>query len=146
MLRKALAAGFAALWILSAFHTVDFGVWILENVLTVLAVGWVWTTRKVLPLSNASYVLIVLFLLAHEVGAHYTYEKVPIGIWLRPFFGLVRNDYDRIVHFCFGLLLTLPCYELMRRSLDGPRWLVLMTPMMVITGFSAFYEVAEAYA
>ncbi len=144
--KYALAAVFLFFWILSAIHTVEFGVWILENVLTVLALAWILSTRRVLPLSDTSYFLIALFLLLHEVGAHYTYEKVPVGFWLRPIFGLIRNDYDRIVHFSFGLLLTLPCYESMKRSLNGPRWLLLMTPMMTITAFSAFYEIAEAYA
>src|SRR5580658_4388637 len=108
--RPTISAVFVALWVARAFHTVDPGVWLLENVLTFLAVGWVVATRKALPLSDASYFLIAVFLLMHEVGAHYTYEKVPFGFWIQPHFKLLRNDYDRMVHFCFGLLLTLPCY------------------------------------
>lgn len=146
MLRPILGVIFVLLWIFSAIHPVDGGVWVLENVLTFLAVGWVLSTRRLLPLSNLSYFLIALFLLMHEVGAHYTYEKVPVGFWIRPWFGFVRNDYDRIVHFSFGFLLALPCYESLRRFFNGPRWLILMAPIMILAGMSAFYEIAEAYA
>jgi putative membrane protein len=141
-----LAILFAVCWILSAIHPVDMGVWLLENVLTLQAVLWVWFTRRLLPLSDLSYFLIAAFLLMHEVGAHYTYELVPIGFWIKPWFGLVRNDWDRIVHFAFGFLLVVPCYESLRRFFNGPPWLVWLAPSILIAGMSAFYEIAEAYA
>jgi putative membrane protein len=103
-------------------------------------------TSRAMPLSDLSWLLIASFLLLHEVGAHYTYELVPFGFWLRPKFGFIRNDYDRIVHFCFGLLLALPCYESLKPRLKGPRWLPLLAPVIFLTGMSGFYEIAEAYA
>ncbi len=144
--RTILVTSFLALWVLSAIRPVDFGVWMLENVLTLLAVAWVIFTSRAIPLSNLSWLLVALFLLLHEVGAHYTYELVPVGFWLRPEFGFVRNDYDRIVHFSFGLLLALPCYESLKPRLKGPRWLPLLAPVIFLTGMSGFYEIAEAYA
>ena len=143
---RALAAVFFIFWIVSAIHPIDRGVWLLENVLTFFAVVWLAFTRRQLPLSNSSYLLIVVFLLMHEVGAYYTYELVPFGFWIKPYFGLVRNDWDRIVHFAFGFLLALPCYESLRRFFVGPQWLFWLAPFLMITAMSAFYEVAEAYA
>jgi putative membrane protein len=144
--RAILVTVFLALWILSGIRPVDSGVWILENVLTLLAVAWVIFTSRAMPLSDLSWLLIASFLLLHEVGAHYTYELVPAGFWLRPKFGFIRNDYDRIVHFCFGLLLALPCYESLKPRLKGPQWLPLAAPVIFLTGMSGFYEIAEAYA
>ncbi len=141
-----LAAVFLALWILSAVSTVTLGVWALENVLVLIAVIWVAVTFKSIPLSNLAYVLIVLFLVLHEVGAHYTYEKVPFGNWLRPAFGFSRNNYDRIVHFAFGLLITLPAYEIFQPFMRGPRWLKYFQPVLLILFLSAGYEIVEAYS
>ncbi len=39
------------------------------------------------------------------IGSHldcrrtFTYEKVPIGLWVQEWFDLARNDYDRLGHF-----------------------------------------------
>ena len=42
---------------------------------------WCWSSGfRRLPLSDVSYVLLFLFLVLHEVGAHYTYSEVPIGL------------------------------------------------------------------
>lgn len=144
--RALLTAGFLVLCLASSIHTVDIRVWLLENVLVLIAVAWVALTWRTLPLSNFSYLLLYLFLLIHEVGAHYTYEKVPIGFWLKAPTGFVRNDFDRIVHFSFGFFLALPCYESLRQFISRSRLLLWTAPIIVLTAFSAFYEIAEAYA
>lgn len=144
--RNTLAGVFLVIWILSVIHPIEMGVWWLENVLVFIAVIWLFFTRNLFRLSNLSYLLIAVFLAMHEVGAHYTYEQVPFGFWIKPMFGLVRNDWDRIVHFSFGFLLALPVYETLRQSFRGPQWLFWLTPFLMITSMSAFYEVAEAYA
>ena len=66
--------------------------------------------RNKMPMS--AFVGILLFGFLHVVGARYIYSYVPykdwcvsLGIVDVDFFQDPRNQYDRFVHFCFGLLL-----------------------------------------
>ncbi|MBZ5603946.1 MAG: DUF2238 domain-containing protein [Acidobacteriia bacterium] len=130
----------------SIVRPVEMGVWVLENVLVLIMAAWLIATRRTLPLSAFSYLLIGMFLMMHEAGAHWTYEQVPLGLWLKPIFHAQRNDYDRIVHFAFGLLLALPAYETLRRFFPGSRVLAWLAPVITLTALSGFYEIAEAFA
>ncbi|WP_447984946.1 DUF2238 domain-containing protein [Nitrospira sp. Nam74] len=89
------------------------------NILPVLFVSVLVTTHRRVPLSNASYVLITVWLTLHTVAVHYTYPKVPFGIWLDQWFDFHRNHFDRIVHFSFGSFLTLPLVEVFRRRCNA---------------------------
>jgi putative membrane protein len=102
-------------------------------------------THRRFPLSTLSYVLITLYLTLHTIGVHYTYAKVPFGIWLEQLFDLHRNHFDRIVHFCFGLLLTYPLFEIFGR-LEGARgWLLYYLPVVTILSASGVWEILESW-
>lgn len=81
-----------------------------------------WLLRR-WPLSTAAIACIWLFLLLHTLGARWIYSYVPYDDWARmvsghdlsSLFGTTRNGYDRLVHFAFGALLTLPVAESARR-------------------------------
>jgi putative membrane protein len=96
--------------------------WWLENLvvfvfLLALALSW-----RLTRLSNTSYLLLFLFLCAHEYGALWSYSNVPLGELAKPFLHTDRNHYDRLVNFLFGLLITYPAYEAcsaLRASADG---------------------------
>ena len=114
---QTLAAAFALLWVALALSPFDRSDWLLENVLTAVGVGVLVSTRRVLPLSNASYVSIFVFFCLHTIGAHYTYSEVPyLEAWAsltgEPVpAGGTRNHFDRIIHFLYGLMLTRPWRE-----------------------------------
>ena len=79
--------------------------WALENTLVFILVPlMIWAYRK-LPLSDLSYLLILLYLGIHVFGAHYKYSDVPLGEWMKGILHTQRNHYDRVAHFSFGLLL-----------------------------------------
>jgi putative membrane protein len=103
-----------------------------------------WLTRRRFRFSDASYFLLGLFLSLHAVGAHYTYSLAPPGEWLRDWFSLDRNHYDRLVHFAFGLLLALPAWEMLR-GVTGlrPSPAVLLSLCVILAG-SGLYEILEA--
>ena len=109
-----LAAAFAIVWLGLAIEPRHRADWALENVLTAIAVALLALTRRRVPLSRLSYTLIFLFLTLHAVGAHYTYSEVPYDAWftaltgksLNEALGWQRNNFDRFVHFIYGLLLT----------------------------------------
>jgi putative membrane protein len=105
-----------------------------------LALGWWALTRR--PLSNLSVAAIGLFVALHLLAAHWSYSFVPYRDWL----GLAeggRNQFDRLVHFLFGLLFTLPLVELARRYLGQGRAMALLFAFLAIQATSAVYEIFE---
>src|SRR6266513_6387866 len=139
-----LTAFCAVIWALASIHPVDRQAWILENLLVVLFGLALWLSHHRLQLSNASYIFIALFLILHIIGAHYTYAKMPFGLWARNFFGLSRNHFDRVAHFGFGFFLAFPVRELLLRF-SGIRhcWSFWMAPA-VILALSGLFEIIES--
>ena len=117
---------------------------LLENACVFVCVGVLVFTYRRLPLSDLSYLLILVYLSIHEWGAHYKYSDVPLGEWIKPWLHTKRNMYDRIAHFSFGLLLSYPLQEvLMRRVGVRSGWRYVL-PVEAILSFSAIYEILEA--
>lgn len=114
--------------------------WVLENILVVLFVGFLVLSRRRLPLSDLSYSLIFVYLVLHEIGAHYTYSLVPID-WQT--LGFARNHYDRVVHFSFGLLLALPFREWFRTVARTRGFWSYYLPLDVVLASSVAYEIIE---
>jgi putative membrane protein len=95
--------------------------------------------------------LVFVFLVLHEIGAHYTYSEVPYNDWTRALFGtslneilgLERNHFDRLVHFCYGFLLGYPMREIYIRKgwLHGR--LTYTFPVVITLGISALFEMLE---
>lgn len=125
--------------------------WLLENVLALALVLALLLAHRRFRLSTLSLGMIFAFLCVHEVGAHYTYSRVPYDQWstlltgvsVNQIFGLERNHYDRLVHLSYGLLLVWPMREVLLRltPLRGA-WLALMT-LNVVLATSAGYELIE---
>jgi putative membrane protein len=141
-----LCGMFALVWIVSAIHPVMPVDWWVENGLVFVCVGLLIATHRWIVFSELSYVLILVFLCLHEWGAHYRYATVPIGEWVKAVFHTTRNDYDRVVHFAFGLLLAYPHREvLLRKAKLNWRWAAMLTPILIL-GYGAGYEIIEAVA
>lgn len=118
--------------------------WFLENLLVFLFIPILIFTFRRAPLSNTSYVLILVFLSLHEVGAHYKYGYVPAGEWAKPLLHTQRNHFDRLVHFSFGLLLTYPIREILLRKAGLRGFWSYYLPVDAIVALSAIYEMLEA--
>jgi len=132
------------LWIALAISPRDRGDWFLENLLIFISGAVLAITYRWFQFSNASYLLILIFLAFHTIGAHYTYAKVPAGFWLQHWLHLSRNHYDRGIHFAFGFLLVYPMTEVLARSarvkeIWGP-WLAAAA----LWALSSFFEIVEA--
>jgi putative membrane protein len=144
-LHKVLLAWYVLFWIAMAISPTDRSDWVLENLLSVTFVAVLLATYPRFRLSNLSYVLITLFLTLHGIGAHYTYSEVPLGFWLKDWLGLSRNHYDRIVHFCFGLLMAYPFREvLMRKGGLRDPWSFVVAVATVQAG-SDLFEIVESW-
>jgi putative membrane protein len=109
-----------------------------------------WLLRR-WPLSTSSVACIWLFLLLHTLGARWIYSYVPYDDWARAvsghdissLFGTTRNGYDRLVHFSFGALLTLPIAESALRRGGLPWGWSLAFAFAAVGLGSALYEIFE---
>src|SRR5262245_51965650 len=125
--------------------------WLLENVLLFAAVPVLVATHRSLPLSRISYTLIFCFLCLHTVGAHYTYALVPYDTWaewmtgrtLSSLTGWQRNNFDRVVHFSYGLLLAYPVREVFLRVADVRGFWGYYLPLDVVMATSMLFELIE---
>jgi putative membrane protein len=138
-----MAAWLLLLWVVTAIEPFNRRDWLLENLLVFFYIGLLLATYPSFRFSVLSYLLFTIFMSLHLVGAHYTYSEVPFGFWLQDAMDLGRNPYDRIVHFCFGLLMAYPLREWLLR-VTGVRagWSYFLTVALVLA-FSGFYEVME---
>ena len=156
--RLSYEATLAVLGSVLAIETVWLGIapvsrstWLLENLLVVLLVGGLAATYRRFRLSRISYTLIFLFLLLHEVGAHYTYSLVPydeaferlFGVSLNQKLGFQRNHFDRLIHFAYGLLFAYPIREVFLRVVDVRGFWGYALPLDVTMSTSMIYELIE---
>ena len=143
-LPKVLLAIFGLTWLLLAIRPIDRLTWIFENLPVFALIPVLLCTYKRFQFSNFSYVLITAFLILHTIGAHYTYSEMPIGNWFRDHWGLARNHYDRLLHLFFGLLITLPFWELVNRHLGLCARVSALAAIHAILAWSMVYELLEA--
>ena len=141
---------FGVIWALLAVDPFDRRDWLLENVLLVAFAAALLASRRALPLSRISYTTIFVFLLLHTIGAHYTYSLVPWQDWLHALTGAAapappadRNDFDRLVHFGYGLLLAYPIREVFLRVAELRGFWGYFFPLSVTLSTSVLYELAE---
>lgn len=138
-----LLAVFTLTWCWAAWNPLHPDDWLLENYLIFISVPLILITARVFRLSRVSYTLITLFMCLHVIGSHYTYAEVPFGETLRVWIGAERNMYDRLVHFCFGLLLAYPVREVLIRLAGLRGFWAYFFPVDVTFAFSSIYEIIE---
>jgi putative membrane protein len=137
---------FAAAWTTAAISPANRQVWMLENIWVVIGIFGMSLAFRRFPFSDTGYLLISIYILLHVIASHYTYEGVPAGFWVEQKLGLSRNDYDRYVHFAFGLLLTYPTRELFLYVRPGmPNWLTHYLSVNSTMALSAVHEIMEAF-
>jgi putative membrane protein len=125
--------------------------WLLENALVVIFVGAMFASYRKLTLSRISYFLIFLFLSLHMVGAHYTYSEVPYDAWFakltghgfNELVGWERNNFDRVVHLAYGLLLAYPIREVFLRVVRLKGFWGYLFPLDITMSTSMLYELIE---
>ena len=78
------------------------------------------------------------------VGGHYTYAEVPLFDWIRDWFDLERNNYDKVGHFVQGFVPAIIAREILIRKqvVSGKGWLAFII-VSVCLAISAFYELIE---
>ena len=142
---KVLLIIFLIFWIVLAINPSYRGVWISENVLFIIFLFVLIFTYKKFRFSKTSYFMIFLMGILQTIGAHYSYAEVPLGFYLSEILDLSRNHYDRIIHFLFGLLLTLPAYEFLteKKFLKKNSMFTLLCIVLFAFATGAIYEILE---
>jgi putative membrane protein len=146
-----LLCAFLLLWVVLAISPWDRKDWMLENALAVVGVLLLVFTAKSFPLSRISYTLIFIFMCLHEIGAHYTYAEVPYETFFQDAFGFSfnglwgweRNNFDRVVHFSYGLLLAYPIREVFYRIANVKGFWGYFLPLDLTMSTSMIFELIE---
>lgn len=147
-----LLAAFAIVLAVLAIDPASRSDWLLENVLVALALPLlVWAYRRI-RLSNAAYTLLFVFSVLHEIGAHYQYSEVPYEQWfaaisgggsIDALFGFERNQYDRLLHFLYGVLVTPAVTEMICARVDLRGIWRYMLPATFMFSHGMVYELFE---
>ena len=133
--------------LLSGIAPYDRTTWWLEIFPVLIGAPLLLLTARRFPLTPLTYTLLAVHALILIVGGRYSYARVPLGFWVQDFFGLARNDYDRLGHFAQGFIPAILVREILLRTspLRPGRWLFALVTATCLA-FSAFYELFEWWA
>jgi putative membrane protein len=142
---------FLVVWGLLAVAPYDRGDWLLENLLTMVFVPLIVVSYWLVRFSLVSYAFIFLFLCLHSLGAHYTYAEVPYDAWSEAYLGFSvdqalgwsRNNFDRCVHFSYGLLIAYPVREIFFRVANARGFWGYFLPLDLVMSSSMIFELIE---
>lgn len=148
---KGLGWLFLLIWGVLALRPLHRQDWVLENVLVLAAIPVARAAWRKQVFSSLGWTLLFLFMVVHQVGAHYTYSEVPYDRWWRwltgdsfnAIFGWQRNHFDRLAHFLYGLLLALPFRETSLRAIGARGFWSYLLPLDLVMSSSLFYELVE---
>ena len=142
--RSLLLAIATATLVWSRMQPHDRLTWWLEVAPVLLAGPLLFATGARFPLTPLAYRLICVHALILMVGGHYTYERVPLGEWVRDAFDLGRNHYDRLGHFAQGFVPAILVREVLLRKTPLRRggWLFFLTSSVCLA-ISASFEFVE---
>ncbi|MBI3259781.1 MAG: DUF2238 domain-containing protein [Ignavibacteriae bacterium] len=133
-----------AVWLWSAYNPANSLDWFTENKMTFfflpIVFGFcIWYVQ----FSKLSFTLITTFLILHIIGSHYGYGSVPFGYTLADWTGVDSNNYDKLVHFSFGLLIVYPLREFFLRVSPAKGFWAYLLPFNAVMMMAALYEIFE---
>ncbi len=128
-----------------SFHEArDRFTWYLEAAPAILGLLLLLATYRRFPFTRLAYLLMWGQAVILLVGAHYTYEEMPLFNWLREALALSRNHYDRVGHLAQGFVPAIVAREiLLRRTPLIPGKMLFFPVLSVCLAASAFYEFIE---
>ena len=142
MFKKTLVVLFFIVWLVLAINPVDPGIWALENILVVTVFPVALWLDKRYRFNNLTYLSLTVFVILHLFGAHMTYETMAYFAWFSEWLGWQRNYYDHMIHLLFGLLVTMPFFEIFYHQ-GVSKNLSYLIAFLFISSIGAWYEVLE---
>jgi putative membrane protein len=140
----ALLVAFLAVAIVTAIRPTSYFNWLSETFPAWIGVGILVATHRRFPFTPLAYTLVFVFSIILLTGGHYTYAAVPMGEWMKGWFGFERNHFDRLGHFFQGVIPAMLVRELLLRRTTlrrGPRVFFLCAAAAL--AISAMYEIFE---
>jgi putative membrane protein len=139
-----LLACMGVVFVWSAIRPHDYFTWFLEVFPVLVGLPLLMATYAKFPLTRLVYALILLHAIILLVGGHYTYAEMPLFSWLRDYYGLDRNYYDRLGHVAQGFVPAIIAREILLRTspLKAGKWLFFIV-VCICLAISAFYEFIE---
>ena len=128
----------------SVINPHDLFTWFLEVLPVLIGIMVLVYIYPRFQFSNFVYTLLWLHAIILIVGGHYTYAEMPLFNWLRDFFDLGRNNYDRLGHFAQGFIPAMVTREVLLRQtpLKHGKWLNFII-ISICLALSAAYELFE---
>jgi putative membrane protein len=148
---RTVLAIFLSLWAISCVDLPYPEYFAMQHLPTVFAVAGLIVAERRRLIDRLGFFLVVSFLILHLIGARYLYSNVPYDDWSKLAFGFrinerlgfERNHYDRLVHFCFGLLFVYPLWKLFEKQARMRGWWPGVLAVCIILAASAVYEIGE---
>jgi putative membrane protein len=128
----------------SAISPRDIVTWLAEVFPLFAGIIIMIKSNKDFPLTPFSYTVIFIGSFLMLVGAHYTYEYVPVFEWIKSDFELERNNYDKVGHFFQGFITVIIVREFfLRKSLiNSKKWTNFLAIVFSIA-LGALWEIFE---
>ena len=127
---------------LSAIRPHSFAVWMTEIFWVAGLLAVLLSTRRLFRFSLMAYGCFFVWMMLQAIGAHYTFELVPMD-WLKEPLGLVRNPYDRIAHFTVGWF-AFPFAELfLRKGWVKSAAFAAFFAVMTVVAMAGLWELVE---
>jgi putative membrane protein len=135
---------FFSVLIWSGINPKDQFTWFLEVFPALIGVTIIAVTFNKFRLTQLTYILILIHCVILMVGGHYTYAEVPLFDWIKDYFDLERNNYDKVGHFAQGFIPAIIAREiLIRKEIIGKTGWLNFIVISICLAFSAFYELIE---
>jgi putative membrane protein len=116
---------------------------LMEVLPSVLVLVFLISRYNQFRLTTVSYVIITLLVILTFIGGHYSYSKVPLFTWIKDYFDLQRNHYDRFGHFLKGLMVIVIIEILLRKTVLLKSKTTNFIALCITLAIGAFYEIIE---
>ncbi len=122
----------------------DYTVWLLEIFPALIGISLLAVTYTRFEFTTMVYIFVAIHSIILIIGGHYTYAENPLFNWIRDYFHLSRNYYDRLGHVAQGLFPAIIIREfLLRKSPLKNGKLLFFIVICMVLAVSAGYELFE---
>lgn len=133
-------------FIWSIIKPVDFSSYAADAGPIVVGVIILIATYHRFRFTTLSYVIMTVLSILEFIGAHYSFAKVPLFLWIKEKFDLERNYYDRLGHFMKGFFVIVIQEILIRKAhIQRRAWLITFS-ISILLSIAALYEIIEMLA
>ena len=136
-----LAISFLIFFILFGISPVDRAVWIIEVIPIVCVYLLLLSTYNKFKFTNISYSLMLVWMVWHTIGGHYTFANVPFD-FITDLFDFQRNNFDRVGHIVVGFY-AYPMAEFLTRKKYANVIVASLFGLFFVMSIAAGYEIVE---